>query len=142
VKLPRRAYALLGALVAFAVVIFGILIWAAASGSAGGQRGLVVRSQIPGETLFQVESSSDATAPAETRSERLNDGRRQVTIVVKREQFPATFRVRDLNGVTVVEQIVSYDFLADAEFRISYDTNGFYGTTELRTPPASTQEVP
>jgi hypothetical protein len=141
VKLPRRAYALLGALVAFAVVIFGILIWAAASGSAGGQRGLVVRSEVPGATLFQVESSPDATVPADARSERLDDGRRQVTIVVKREQFPAIFRVRDLNGVTIVEQTVSYDFLADAEFRISYDNNGFYATTALRTPPVATQEA-
>jgi hypothetical protein len=59
---------------------------------------------------------------------------REHTFVVRREQFPATFRVINPEGAgsVVFEHRFTYEELVDAEFRISIDAEGFHRTTDLR----------
>lgn len=125
--MPRRAWALLIGLGAFAAVIVGVLAWAALSGAAGSQRGLVIRSEIPEPVLVQLANGQEAT---------LGEGREEWTFVIKREQFPITITVSRTDGVALYDRRFAYDELADAEFRFSIDRDGFYPTTELRSTPA------
>ena len=111
---------------AFVVVVLGLLAWANFSGSAGSQRGLVIRSEIAEDTVVRL---------ADGRSQRLGDGRRQYTFVVTRDEFPSVISVSTPEGELMFEREFEYAYFSGAEFRISYDENGFYRTTDTRDTP-------
>ena len=127
--MPRRAIAILVALVAFAAAVLGLLAWANWSGAAGSQRGFVIRSEIEDTTIVQLEDG---------RSERLGTGHRQTTFVVKREQFPMMIGIYSRDGALLFEREFEYVDLTEAEFRYSYDVNGFYRTQDVRDTPVPT----
>ena len=118
-------WVLLAALGAFAVVVLGVLAWAQFSGSAGSQRGLVVHNDLQIAVAVEFEGTD--------QSANLSPGREH-TFVVRREQFPATFRVVNPEGAgsVVFERRFTYEELVDAEFRISIDAVGFHRTQDLR----------
>jgi hypothetical protein len=126
---PKRAVALIVTLVAFVVIVLSLLAWANFSGTAGSQRGLVIRSEIDEDTVVRL---------ADGRAERLGEGRRQWAFVVKREEFPQIMSVSTAGGILLFEEEFEYSDLAEAEFRISYDGNGFYRTTNTRDTPVPT----
>jgi hypothetical protein len=135
-SLPLRGWILLGALFAFAVAVLGVLYWAQFTGRAGSQRGLVVHNELP--------ESITVTLAGQTRTITPDD---EETFVVKRNQFPAlvTWDVLTANAqVRRSEREVAYDFVADAEFRVSIDENGMYPTSDYRDTPVAENptEVP
>jgi hypothetical protein len=113
----------------FVVVVMSLLAWANFSGSAGSQRGLVIRSEIAADTVVRL---------ADGRSQVLGDARRQYTFVVQREEFPSVISVSTTSGDVLFERDFDYGEFSEAEFRISYDENGFYRTTETRDTPVPT----
>jgi hypothetical protein len=113
---------LLGALLAFAVVVLGVIAWAQFTGAAGAQRGVVVHNEL--------SEAIDVTFAG--RSERITADD-EVTFVVERDQFPTTITWRN-DAVSDQDEIV-YEDLVDAGFRISIDHNGVYPTSEYRDPP-------
>lgn len=123
--MPKRAWALIIALVAFSAVVISVLIWASASGRAGSQRGLVIFSTLPRETVVRL---------ADGQEQRLGPERREATFVVRREDFPAAIGVYELDGTQLLARTFEYSFFAEADFRISYDERGFFKTTDLREP--------
>lgn len=126
--LPRRAWALLFALVTFAVVVLSVVFWANASGRAGSQRGLVIRSELKQPTIVRLADGQEQT---------LSPERREYTFVIKRENFPSAIGVYMPGGDRLFEREFAYAYFADAEFRLSYDERGFYPTTELRDRSAT-----
>jgi hypothetical protein len=125
----KRAFALVIGLVAFLGVVLGLLAWASWSGSAGTQRGFIIRSEIDEDTVVRMEDG---------RSEPLGTGRRQTTFVVRREEFPMVIGVYTPEGALRFERLFNYEDLAEAEFRYSYDVNGFYRTMDVRDTPIPT----
>ena len=124
--MPRRAYALIGALVAFMVVVGSVLAWASLSGTAGSQRGLVIHSDMARDVLITFESGQSGV---------IGPDQRERAFVVKREQFPQVLRASTPDGGQVLyERRFEYAELAEADFRISIDGRGFYPTTDLRDP--------
>jgi hypothetical protein len=121
----RRWLPLAAGGIAFALVVLGVVAWALFGGQAGTQRGLVLRSEVGATVTVTFEDGREA---------ELSPGARQRTFVVKREEFPQRLRAVDAAGTVVAEQVLTYDEIAVAEFRISLDRNGFYPTTEIRTP--------
>ena len=122
-SLPRRAWALLFALVVFAIVVLSVVFWANASGRAGSQRGLVIHSELTEPTIVRL---------ADGREQMLGPERREYTFVIKREDFPSVIGVYMPAGDRLFEREFAYAYFAGAEFRLSYDARGFYPTTELR----------
>jgi hypothetical protein len=125
--LPRQAIALVAALVVFAAIVLSIAGWAAISGNAGSQRGLVIHSEIPTDVTVRLEDGQSAFLGP--------NGDREHAFVVRREDYPSTISVFDAAGELLFEREFEYSYFADAEFRISIDRNGFYPTTELRDTP-------
>lgn len=124
--MPRRAVLLLVGLAAFAGVVFAITLWATLSGNAGQQRGLVIHSEIDDDVVVRL---------ADGRSAELGpSGDRERAFVVKRDEYPSTIRVETPAGELLFEREFEYSYFADAEFRISFDTRGFYATGDLREP--------
>lgn len=123
--MPRGMWLLLAALGAFAALVLGVLAWAQFSGNAGSQRGLVVHSDLSVPVGLEIEKIGQLTS--------LEPGRER-TFVVRRDQLPATFRVFNTEGARSVlfERRFTYDDLADAEFRISIDAEGFHRTQDVR----------
>jgi hypothetical protein len=79
---------------------------------------------------------------AETTVVTLEDGRSarierddETTFVVRREEFPSVIRVERADGEPMLEREIAWEFLVDAEFRISYDENGFFPTQIVRATP-------
>ncbi len=128
--MPKRAWALIGALIAFAAVVLSVLLWASASGRAGAQRGLVIRSEIGRTTVVRL---------ADGQQQAIGPDRSEYTFVVKREKFPSAIGVYDAGGELLLERTFAYEYFAEAEFRISYDERGFYRTTDLREPTPTPQ---
>lgn len=118
-------WVLIAALGAFAVVVLGVLAWAQFSGTAGSQRGVVVHNDLQMTVAVELEGTGQSAGLAPGREH---------TFVVRREQFPATFRVinPDGSGSIVFEHRFTYEELVDAEFRISIDAEGFHRTQDLR----------
>ena len=127
--MSKRAIILIVALGTFVVVVMSLLAWANFSGSAGSQRGLVIRSEIDDATIVRL---------ADGRSQRLGDELRQYTFVVTRDEFPSVIGVSTPAGELLFEKEFEYEEFAEAEFRISYDENGFYRTTDTRDTPVPT----
>lgn len=126
-RVPLRAAALGIGLLAFTVIVLSIALWAAFGNQAGTQRGLVVQSEIPSPIVVRF---------ADGQSARLRQGGEQrYTFVVRREDFPSTVTVTDQAGGVLLERELTYEFLADSDFRISVDRNGFYSTTVVRDTP-------
>jgi hypothetical protein len=121
----RGAWPLGLGLVALTAVVLGLVAWAQWCGDAGSQRGLVIRSEVPGEIVVTL---------ADGRSARLGEDR-QHTFVVRRDEFPQMVRAVDASGAVVAERELEYEWIVDAEFRISVDRGGFYHTDLLRETP-------
>lgn len=126
--MPKRAWALLGALMVFAAVVLSVLLWASVSGRAGAQRGLVIHSEIGRTTVVRF---------ADGQQQAIGPDRSEYTFVVKRDQFPSAVGVYDTGGELLFERTFAYEYFAEAEFRISFDERGFYRTTDLREPTAT-----
>lgn len=124
--MPRRAIAFIGGVLAFLGAVLAIAAWAAFSGDAGSQRGLVIHTEIPQDIVVAFEDGQRAT---------LGSARDEATFVVRREDFPGTVTVSDTSGEVILERRFEYSEFADADFRLSVDRNGFYPTTELRDTP-------
>lgn len=114
---------LIGGIVALTIVILGLLAWAVFSGDTGRQRGLVVRNQI---------SETVTVALDDGQSERLGTGR-QATFVLEREDFPQALTATSENGDVVISQLVTYEELSEAEFRVDVDRAGVFPTQVIRT---------
>jgi hypothetical protein len=122
---PKGALALIGGLFVFAVLVVGLVAWALFGGAAGKQRGFIVRSELNEPVTLRFEDG---------RSALLRPDDRQETFIIKREEFPQTLRAFDADGLLIADFDFEYSELAEAEFRISVDRNGFYPTTDVRTP--------
>ena len=123
--MPRALWPVIAAMAAFALVVGGVLAWAALSGSAGSQRGLVVfnEREIPIVVTF-ADGQSGLITPQDER-----------TFVLKRGLFPSDVVVRDGDGALLHERPFEWEYFAEAEFRISFDERGFYPTATYRDPP-------
>ncbi len=138
--MPRRAWVLLGALVVITVVVLSVVLWAQLSGSAGTQRGLVITNKSAQTAVVALDDGQSHTLLAD----------HQATFVVKRESLPTTAAAgatpgpvlhvvaTSIDGRVIAEKLFPYHDLSDAEFRVSFDVNGFYHTQELRDTPAPT----
>jgi len=126
----RIIFFILGVL-GFLTFVLSIAAWAALSGDAGSQRGVVLRN---------VTAMTTDITLADGRSARI-DRDDEATFVVRREQFPLVIRVESTDGSTVIEREIEWDFLVRAEFRVSYDENGFFPTTVVRSTPVRNTPV-
>jgi hypothetical protein len=115
-------------MLAFLGIVLGIAAWAALGDDAGSQRGVVLRNVTAVPVVVELEDGQTA------RIDRDDDA----TFVVRREEFPSIVRVKSLEGDVVVERELTYEFLARAEFRVSFDERGFFPTTVLRATPERT----
>ena len=121
----QRAWPLGLGLVALAAVVLGLVGWARWCGEAATQRGLVIRNEVAADIVVTLDDGQSA---------RLAENR-QHTFVVRREEFPQTVRAVDTAGAVIAERELEYDWIADAEFRISVDRGGFFHTDLLRETP-------
>jgi hypothetical protein len=122
---------LVGTLVVFTLAILAVLFWAGVSGRAGTQRGLVVHSELSIATTVQLAGQTKLITPDD-----------EEVFVVKREQFPAQM-TWTLGTDETGSEMIAYDFLASADFRISIDENGVYRTSDYRdTPVPRATEAP
>jgi hypothetical protein len=124
---PRKLIPLLGGLLLLTVAVMGLLLWAILSGEAGQQRGLVIRN---------TTSGAITVAFADGQSKRISDACESTcsgTFVIRREDFPQNVTVTDADGAVILERPVSYDELAEAEFRVDVDRSGLFPTQEIRT---------
>ena len=129
-ELPLRGWVLLGAIVALSAVVLSVLYWAQFTGRAGSQRGLVIHNDRPEDLLVTVEGVD---------AHEISAGHEE-TYVIKREQFPTTIKwattgTRDVQ----IASMITYEELADAEFRLSIDEIGVHPTTEYRDTPVPTE---
>lgn len=120
----RGAWPLGLGLLALLAVVGAVVAWAVWGGEAGTQRGMVIRNEIPERVTIALEDGRTATL----------DKDRQQTFVVRRDEFPLTVQALDAAGAVITERELEYDFVADADFRISVDRRGFYATELLREP--------
>lgn len=127
--MSRRALVLVGALVTFCAVVLGIAAWAALSGNAGSQRGLVIRNTLDEDVTVTLGDGQRAV---------IGPSAREHTFVVRREDFPSVIRVERGDGAALVERPVEYREFVDAEFRLSIDARGIYPTNLLRERPTAT----
>ena len=119
-------------MLAFLTLVLSIAAWAALGGGAGTQRGLVIRNQTA--MIADVTLADGQTA----RIDREDNG----TFIARREDYPSTIRVESIDGGLILEREVTYDFLAGAKFRISFDENGFFPTTVVRATPVRGTTTP
>jgi hypothetical protein len=108
--------------------IGGVAIWASVGDGAGTQRGLVLRNVTA--SIVDVTLADGQTARIDPDDESI--------FVVRREDFPSSIRVVTVGGETLLDEEIEYAFLTDAEFRISFDENGFFPTTIVRSTPVRT----
>lgn len=128
----RVIFFVLGVLGLLAFVL-SIAAWAAFSGDAGSQRGLVVRNVTALTTTVTFADGSRARIDRDD----------EATFVVRTGEFPSVVRVDAIDGTPLLERQLEWEFLAEAEFRISYDENGFFPTIVVRaTPVRTTTAVP
>jgi hypothetical protein len=119
----KTAVALVLGLLAFLAGVLAIAFWAAFSGDAGEQRGLIIRNTLDEDVVVRLDDGQEAT---------LGEGRREHTFVVTRDDFPSYINVAARDGAPVFTQQYAYTELADAEFRLSIDERGIYPTTIVR----------
>jgi hypothetical protein len=129
---PKRVlFYVLGMLV-FLGIVLGIAAWAALGDDAGSQRGIVIRNV--------TVSIADVTLANGQRARIEPDD--DATFVVQREEFPSLIRVETVAGEPLLEREITYEFLVRAEFRVSFDENGFFPTTVVRATPVRGTAVP
>jgi hypothetical protein len=125
----HRLLPLVGGALAFTAVVMGVIAYLTFFSEAGDRRGLVIRSEVDADVRLQFEDGRGAI---------LRPGARQQTFVIRREEFPQALRVfpndAPANSDPIVERVFEYRELAEADFRIAFDRNGFYDITEVRTP--------
>ena len=133
-ELPLRGWILLGALVAFAVVVLSVLYWAQFTGRAGSQRGLVIHNDLAIDLQVEFEGQPRVVLPP----------RGEHVYRVKRNEFPAYITWGPAGGDNLSQRDFEYREIADAEFRLSIDEQGIHPTTAYRdtpVPPTATPEV-
>ncbi len=130
--MPKRAVALAFGFLAFLAVVLSTSLWALLSGDAGSQRGIVLTSVIAQDVVVRL---------ADGQSAAIGPGF-DATFVVRREDFPSTVRVTDPDGALILERELEYADLADADFRMSVDENGFFPTNQLRDTPVRGAATP
>jgi hypothetical protein len=129
---PKRIIFFILGIAGFLAAILAIAAWAAFSGDAGSQRGVVIRNVTAVTTVVTLADGRSA------RIERDDE----TTFVVRREEFPSVIRVETEDGEPMLDQRVTWDFLVDAEFRVSYDENGFFPTQIVRSTPVRGTPAP
>lgn len=127
-RLPKRVIAFILGILALFGIVASIAAWAAFSGDAGSQRGLVLRNATVSQVVVTLADGQSARIDPDDES----------IFVVRREHFPSMIRVDTAAGEPLLDDSVTYDFLVRAEFRVSFDENGFYPTTVLRSTPVRT----
>ncbi|MEX0750501.1 MAG: hypothetical protein WD359_06795 [Dehalococcoidia bacterium] len=131
-RFSKRVIFFIAGVAGFLTFVLSIAAWAAFSGDAGSQRGVVLRN-VTGLTT-DVTLAAGRTARIERDDE--------ATFVVRREEFPSVIRVTSAAGAPVLEREIAWEFLAAAEFRVSFDENGFFPTTIVRSTPVRTSASP
>jgi hypothetical protein len=130
---PKRVIFFILGIAGFLTFVLGIAAWAALGDGAGTQRGLVLRNV----TAHRVDAT---LGDGQTARIDVDD---DATFVVRREDFPSDVRVATMDGQLLLERELTYEFLVRAEFRVSFDENGFFPTTIVRaTPVRMTTPVP
>lgn len=121
--MPDRLWPLIAGLVGLSIAVMALALWATFGGSAGKQRGLVLRNLVSEPVVVKFEDSQQLQIASNTSG----------TFVLKRENFPQTVTATTLDGELVAEQQFDYSDFASAEFRYDVDRSGFFPTEESRT---------
>jgi hypothetical protein len=100
---------LLTGMTLFVVVILASILWLMWSGVAGKQRGLVITNLRSDTVAIVFDDGQNAT---------FQPGASQTLVAVK-ERFPQTVRVTDEAGQPLFTQVVQYQALSEAQFRIA-----------------------
>jgi hypothetical protein len=125
---PKRVIIFGLAILVMIAFIGGVAVWASVGDGAGNQRGLVLRNVTA--SVVDVTLADGQTARIDPDDESI--------FVVRREDFPSKILVTTVGGATLLDQELEYDFLSDAEFRVSFDENGVFPTTIVRSTPVRT----
>ena len=126
--MPKRVIIFGLAILVMIAFIGGVAVWASVGDGAGNQRGLVLRNVTA--SVVDVTLADGQTARIDPDDESI--------FVVRREDFPSHIRVVTAGGEELLDEEVDYEFLADAEFRVSFDENGVFPTTIVRSTPVRT----
>lgn len=126
--MPKRVIIFGAAILLMIAFIGGVAVWASVGDGAGNQRGLVLRN---------VTASAVDVTLADGQTARI-DADDESIFVVRREDFPSNIRVVTAGGQPLLDEEIDYDVLSDAEFRVSFDENGFFPTTIVRSTPVRT----
>ena len=126
--MPKRVIIFGLAILVMIAFIGGVAVWASVGDGAGNQRGLVLRNVTA--SVVDVTLADGQTARIDPDDESI--------FVVRREDFPSHIRVVTAGGQELLDEDVDYHFLADAEFRVSFDENGVFPTTIVRSTPVRT----
>ena len=126
--MPKRVIIFGLAILVMIAFIGGVAVWASVGDGAGNQRGLVLRNVTA--SVVDVTLADGQTARIDPDDESI--------FVVRREDFPSRIRVVTAGGQELLDEEVDYEFLADAEFRVSFDENGVFPTTIVRATPVRT----
>lgn len=120
---PNRLWPLLLGLLALLMAVSAVGLWARFGGTAGQQRGFVIRNLVSEAVVITFEDGQRQELPSN----------RQGTFILKREDFPQTVSARTTRGAIVAERRFEYSEIADAEYRFDVDRKGFFPTQEPRT---------
>lgn len=107
--MPRWLPLAAGIVVAAASVL-GVIYWQVASGNVGKTRGLVVTNLRADTVTLTFDDGQSAT---------LGPNGRVATFVVRKERFPQNARVTDVAGRLLFAQMIEYQQLSDAQFRVA-----------------------
>jgi hypothetical protein len=129
---PKRVFFFILGMLGFLGIVAGIALWAALGDDAGSQRGIVLRNATA--SIVDVTLADGQTARIEPNDD--------ATFVVRREEYPSVVRVESAGGGVLLEREITYDFLVRAEFRVSFDENGFFPTAVVRATPVRTTAAP
>lgn len=126
--MPKRIIFFGIAILVLIAFIGGVALWASVGDGAGTQRGLVLRNVTA--SVVDVTLADGQTARIDPDDESI--------FVVRREDFPSDVEVVTAGGEPLLDEAIDYEFLSDAEFRVSFDENGFFPTTIVRSTPVRT----
>jgi hypothetical protein len=121
--LPDRLWPLIAGLLGLSIAVMALALWATFGGTAGKQRGLVLRNLVSEPVVVKFEDSQQLQIASNAPG----------TFVLDRENFPQTVTAVTLKGEIVAEQEFEYSDFAEAEFRYDVDRAGFFPTSESRT---------
>jgi len=122
---PKQAIALAIGVTAFLAVVLAIAAWASWGDGAGQQRGLVLFNKTVETVTVELENGQERRITPDD----------EATFVIRREDFPSSILVRREDGSVMLEREFEYEYFANAEFRVSFDENGFFRTADVRSTP-------